>query len=158
MSRSSTTGSVYTRPWATAPRPRRGPAWKGSTCARPRDVLIPPLHSSGGGPSWSSRRLRDGGASGRVEHPGAEQLESGATVHGALDRLQPADLTLAGTRRPPLRERGPDGREVLSEPLGEARERRPGRGREPLVQRSRSLLPYPSGEGRLARAPKDGRI
>src|SRR6187397_2589283 len=47
MSRSSTTGSVCTRPWATAPRPRRGPAWKGSTCARPRDVLIPPLHSSG---------------------------------------------------------------------------------------------------------------
>src|SRR3954449_6656337 len=32
----------------------------------------------------SSRRLRDGGASGRVEHPAAEQLESGATVHGAL--------------------------------------------------------------------------
>src|SRR4051812_28546369 len=50
MSRSSTTGSVRTRPWVTAPRPRRGPAWTGSTCARPRDVLIPPLHSSGGGP------------------------------------------------------------------------------------------------------------
>src|SRR4051794_21864533 len=50
MSSSSTTGSACTRAWATAPRPRPGPAWKGSTCARPRDVLIPPLHSSGGGP------------------------------------------------------------------------------------------------------------
>src|SRR3954470_7961629 len=49
--RSSTTGSACTRPWATAPRPRRGPAWKGSPCARPRDVLIPPLHSSVGGPA-----------------------------------------------------------------------------------------------------------
>jgi hypothetical protein len=50
MSRSSTTGSACTRPRAAAPRPRRGPAGKGPTCARPRDVLVPPLHSSGGGP------------------------------------------------------------------------------------------------------------
>src|SRR5436309_8688048 len=57
MSRSSTTGSACTRPWATAPRPRRGPAWQGSTCARPRDVLIPPLHSSGGGPLEAARHV-----------------------------------------------------------------------------------------------------
>src|SRR4051812_30009943 len=51
MSRSSTTGSACTRPWATAPRPRRGPTWTGSPCARPRDVLIPPLHPQGTGPA-----------------------------------------------------------------------------------------------------------
>src|SRR5205814_6154623 len=50
MSRSSTTGSGCTRPWATAPRPRPGPAWKGSACVQPRDVLIPSLHSAGGSP------------------------------------------------------------------------------------------------------------
>src|SRR4051812_17946079 len=64
MSRSSITGSACTRPWATAPRPRRGPAWKGSTCARPRDVLIPPLHSSGGGPV--DRLVTDGGPAVRL--------------------------------------------------------------------------------------------
>src|SRR4051794_27305315 len=108
----------------------------------------------------SSRRLRDGGASGRVEHPAAEQLESGATVHGALDRLQPADLTLDRTRRPPRLERGPDGREVLPEALGEAPERRPGRGREPLVQRSRPLLPDQGGEvaGEAADLGQGGRL
>src|SRR3954447_13847214 len=66
MSRSSTTGSACTRPWATAPRPRRGPAWKGSTCARPRDVLIPPLHSSGGGPSPPGLPRRPVGGSRRM--------------------------------------------------------------------------------------------
>src|SRR5690349_18364961 len=58
---------------------------------------------------WSSRRLRDGGgASGRVEHPAAQQAEPGAAVHGALDRLEAADLALDGTRRPRRLERGPD--------------------------------------------------
>src|SRR3954465_6896223 len=74
----------------------------------------------------SSRRLRDGGASGRMEHPGAEQLESGATVHGALDRLEAADLALDGTRRPRRLERGPDGRQILPETLAEAPAPRPG--------------------------------
>src|SRR3712207_110826 len=95
----------------------------------------------------SSRRLRDGGgASGRVQHPAAEQGEPGAAVHGALDRLQPADLALDGTRRPRRLERRPNGREVLPETLGEARERCPGRGREPPVQCSRPLLPDQGGE------------
>src|SRR3954447_8877313 len=49
-SKCSTTGSGYTRASATAPRPRRAPTWKGSACVRPRDVLIPPLHSPGAGP------------------------------------------------------------------------------------------------------------
>src|SRR4051812_42044380 len=71
MSRSSITGSACTRPWATAPRPRRGPAWKGSTCARPRDVLIPPLHSSGGGP-LPTRDLGDGGHGHAPQPPAAE--------------------------------------------------------------------------------------
>src|SRR3569833_3307799 len=52
--------------------------------------------------SWSSRTFRDGGgASGRMKHPAAEQLEPGAAVHGAHDRHQPADLPLAQARRPP---------------------------------------------------------
>jgi transposase InsO family protein len=48
--RCSTTGSGCTRPWATVPRPKRALTWKGSACARPPDVLIPPLHSPGRGP------------------------------------------------------------------------------------------------------------
>src|SRR5215208_4014345 len=55
-SRSSTTGSVCTRPLAIAPRSRRGSAWKGLPSAQPRDVLISPLHSQGAGPN---RFLRD---------------------------------------------------------------------------------------------------
>src|SRR3954470_19228105 len=49
-SRSSIIGNGYTRPSAIAPRPRRGPAWRGSPCSRRHDVLIPPLHSPGGSP------------------------------------------------------------------------------------------------------------
>src|SRR4051794_25980799 len=73
--RSSTTGSACTRPWATAPRPRRGPAWKGSPCARPRDVLISSLHSSGGAPvcrssrPWSGDAPPDGDARGPARPP-----------------------------------------------------------------------------------------
>ena len=44
-------GEVATELGRTRPRP--GPAWKGSSCARPRDVLIPSLHSLGGSPSSS---------------------------------------------------------------------------------------------------------
>ena len=50
VSWSSTTGSVCIRPSAIAPRPRRGPAWKGSPCVQPHDALISPLHSMGGSP------------------------------------------------------------------------------------------------------------
>src|SRR3954453_5715435 len=65
--RSSTTGSACTRAWATEPRPRRGPTWRRSSCQRPRDVLISPLHSPGAGPGstvvsdgWSGyARLKD---------------------------------------------------------------------------------------------------
>src|SRR4051794_28615110 len=81
-----------------------------------------------------------------MEHPATEQGESGTTVHGALDRLEPADLALDGPRGPRRLERGPDGREVLPETLGETPERRPGRGGEPPVQRSRPLLPDQGGE------------
>src|SRR6185295_12712221 len=49
-SKSSTIGSVCIRPSAIAPRPRRGPAWKGSPCVQPHDALISPLHSTGGSP------------------------------------------------------------------------------------------------------------
>src|SRR4051794_41273419 len=56
MSRSSTTGSGCTRPWAIGPRPRPGPPWKESACVQPRDVLIPSLHSSGGSPGGMPRR------------------------------------------------------------------------------------------------------
>src|SRR4051812_6528239 len=38
------------QPSAIAPRPRRGPAWKGSPCVQPHDALIPHLHSTGGSP------------------------------------------------------------------------------------------------------------
>src|SRR4051794_32442151 len=79
MSSSSTTGSACTRAWATAPRPRRGPAWKGSTCARPRDVLIPPLHSSGGGPGGGgadSGTKRNGLSEADLDVP-AKLLEQG---------------------------------------------------------------------------------
>src|SRR5215218_9270902 len=51
ISKSSTIGSVCTRPSAIAPRPRRGPAWKGSPCVQPHDALISPLHSTGGSPA-----------------------------------------------------------------------------------------------------------
>ena len=44
-------GSACTRPRAIAPRPRRGPAWKGSPCSKPHDLLIPSLHSQGAGPN-----------------------------------------------------------------------------------------------------------
>src|SRR5215218_9122242 len=40
------------------------------------------------------------GASRGLEHPAAEQVEPGATVHGAFDRLEPADLALDRARRP----------------------------------------------------------
>src|SRR3954466_12034725 len=63
-----------------------------------------------------------------------------------FDHLQPADLALDRARRPRRAERGPDGREILPEALGEAPERRPGRGGEPPVQGSRSLLPDQGGE------------
>src|SRR3954463_6902124 len=93
--RSSTTGSVCTRPWVTAPRPRRGPAWKGSTCARPRDVLIPPLHSSGGGPVVAAPRAGEAptpavleqpfGAGGLVREPPLEvRQRPGKIRHGAI--------------------------------------------------------------------------
>src|SRR3954467_7097824 len=49
-SKCSIIGSGYTRASATVPRPRPVPAWEGSACAQPRDVLIPPLHSPGAGP------------------------------------------------------------------------------------------------------------
>src|SRR3954447_15494134 len=95
-----------------------------------------------------------------MKHPAAEQVEPGAAVHGALDRLQPADLALDRTRRPRRLERGPDGREVLLEALGEAPERRPGRGREPPVQRPRPLLPDERGEapGEVADLRQSGRL
>src|SRR3954471_16881514 len=48
--RSSTTGGACTRAWATEPRPRRGPTWRRSSCQRPHEVLISPLHSPGAGP------------------------------------------------------------------------------------------------------------
>src|SRR5689334_22395096 len=35
---------------ATEPRPRRGPTWRRSSCQRPHDVLISPLHSPGARP------------------------------------------------------------------------------------------------------------
>src|SRR3712207_3171332 len=86
------------------------------------------------------------GASRGLEHPATEQVEAGAAVRGALDRLEPADLALDGTRRPRRLERRPNGREILPETLGEASERRPDRGGEPPVQRSRPLLPDQGGE------------
>src|SRR3954453_23037449 len=49
-SKCSIIGSGYTRASATVPRPRPVPAWEGSACAQPGDVLIPPLHSPGAGP------------------------------------------------------------------------------------------------------------
>src|SRR5690349_10759836 len=82
MSRSSTTGNACPRPWATAPRPRRGPAWKGSTGARPRDVLIPPLHSSGGGPALLGREPPPGRLERLALRPRL-QLQVPGTVLGA---------------------------------------------------------------------------
>src|SRR3954468_17866821 len=63
---SCTTGSGYTRALATAPRPRRAPTWKGSARVRPRDVLIPPLHSPGTGPLEGADRGRGGAADRRA--------------------------------------------------------------------------------------------
>src|SRR3954468_24560424 len=51
------------------------------------------------------------------------------------------------TRRPRRPERGPNGREILPEARGEALERRSGRGVEPAIERSCSLLPDQGGEG-----------
>src|SRR3954468_19259391 len=56
-SKSSTIGSVCIRPSAIAPRPRRGPAWKGSPCVQPHDALISLLHSTGGSPMFGKRNL-----------------------------------------------------------------------------------------------------
>src|SRR5919112_583960 len=50
VKQSSTIGSACIWPSATAPRPRRGPAWERSPCVQPHDALIPPLHAEGGGP------------------------------------------------------------------------------------------------------------
>src|SRR4051794_25168792 len=85
MSRSSTTGSGCTRPWATAPRPRPGPAWKGSACVQPRDVLISSLHSAGGSPNRVAQALleeRDG-----LARRGDRLEARDATATGALGRL-----------------------------------------------------------------------
>src|SRR3954466_3627930 len=49
-SRYFTIGSACTQPWATEPRPRLAPAWRGSPCPRRHDILISPLHTKGGGP------------------------------------------------------------------------------------------------------------
>ncbi len=63
---SSTTGSACTRPSAIAPRPRRGPAWKGSPCLQLHDALIPPLHAEGGSPpcnnaqTWATQHGQSG--------------------------------------------------------------------------------------------------
>src|SRR4051794_39095012 len=61
ISKCSITGSGYTRASATAPRPRRAPTWKGSVRVRPRDVLIPPLHSPGAGPERGVGHFGQGG-------------------------------------------------------------------------------------------------
>src|SRR5688572_25639397 len=63
-SRSFTIDSACTRPWATEPRPRLAPAWRGSPCARQPDILISPLHTKGGGPvmGTSGDEARDEGA------------------------------------------------------------------------------------------------
>src|SRR4051794_24082298 len=61
ISRCSTIGSACTQPWATAPRLRRGPAWRRSPCVRQHDILIAPLHSKGGGP-LDTRGVREGGS------------------------------------------------------------------------------------------------
>ena len=47
VSWSSTIANACTRASATAPRPRRGPAWRGSPCVQPHDALISSLHSQG---------------------------------------------------------------------------------------------------------------
>ena len=52
--RSCTTAFDPTPPWATAPRLRRGPAWRRSPCVRQPDILIYSIHSKGGGPTSSS--------------------------------------------------------------------------------------------------------
>src|SRR5215210_4518484 len=50
LSLSCTIDSACTRPWAIAPKPKPGPAWRRSPGARQHDVLIAPLHSQGGSP------------------------------------------------------------------------------------------------------------
>ena len=70
------------------PRPRRGPAWKGSTCARPRDVLIPPLHSSGGGPRCQDGTVQVGPDKAGLAQIGDVRMLAAPSVPGLDPLLQ----------------------------------------------------------------------
>src|SRR3954471_14232943 len=85
--RSSTTGGACTRAWATEPRPRRGPTWRRSSCQRPHEVLISPLHSPGAGP------VRYLALAENVRDPGKGYVEA-RVVHsfGREDQLDRAAL------------------------------------------------------------------
>src|SRR4051812_37537492 len=69
------------------------------------------------GRSWGQDLLLCGG-----EHSVAQKVESGTTIHGPLDGLQPVDLSLDRTSAPGQRQGGMYGIAVLTQAPGKALE------------------------------------
>src|SRR3954468_22455115 len=99
---------------------------------------------------WCSRLRRRARVrpfwSGGVEDTTAQQVELGATIHVALDRLEPVDLTLDGTVAPGQRQGRPHGIDVLQQAPGEATQARGLSRIQPWVERGRVALAHEPGE------------